>query len=206
MALRRSLCLAWQTPRCKPSKPGGCDTQQCCSQACPHSVRMALVAMSRSQSVHWISIQFFLRCHSVVQKIQHFLLEEMGQRFHSVSGIARVKVMLTDRFFCGGVATFRCWMIVCIFTWGHHDHMQITTALQSIRPELSDSGLRQRRKRWPFPLISARPACNCMPAGWRSVEVFPPLQQTKIPQRETESTHTVAGKVLWVLWWSWHAL
>eukprot|EP00434_Breviolum_minutum_P039877 symbB.v1.2.035419.t1/scaffold4734.1/size35659/3 len=45
MALRRSLCLAWQTPRCKPSKPSSCDTQ-CCSQACPHSVRMALVAMS----------------------------------------------------------------------------------------------------------------------------------------------------------------
>ncbi len=125
MALRRSLCLAWQMPRCKPSKPG---------RLWHAAVLLPGMPSQRANGTGGhvqIPVSNGSQFKANVKKIQkmffglHFLLEWMGQRqrSRSVSSVANVKVMRTERFFLnlffgwGWVATFgigRFCMVACL--------------------------------------------------------------------------------------------
>ena len=70
------------------------------------------------------------------------------QRSRSVSGVANVKVMRTERFFLflflggGGLQLLELddsvWLHVCVFTWGHDHQADHMPFLDSHRRNLSD--------------------------------------------------------------------
>lgn len=165
-AWRCDPAVGWHGRRqgANPQNPVDCDTRQCwvlpgmSSQCANGTGGHVQIPVSNGSRFKVPEMSFCRQFFCLL-----FLLEWIGQRCPSVSGIAHVKVTVTERSFSLWSATFRCWLFVF-----SHEATTITCRSRlpfRIPPDLSHSGLRQRRKRWPFPLISARPACNCTLAG-----------------------------------------